>query len=691
MSEKGKPFERMGRKAIGLSFDISEYGCRLPGKRGAFQKVMLRLARCIQKLKGASMKTKHTQYYGINWQIIRKFATFTALIFVLLLFPVVGFCADVTVAWDANSESDLAGYMVYWGTTSGDYSDSKDVGITTQHTITGLQDGVKYYFAATAYDHDKYESGYSQELFHVAGSQNQTIHTITASAGSNGSISPSGAVTVANGTSQAFTISANQNYKIMDVMVDGVSVGAVASHTFNNVTDDHMITVSFVALNVDSDGDGVPDDQDDFPLDPNETADTDGDGEGNNTDIDDDNDGMPDTWELAYGLNPLKDDAAGDPDGDEVSNINEYNLGTKPDYYEGNFKPDTPVLLSPENSATVGLTPLLETEEFYDPNIHDVHSKTQWKILRAFDDTCVFDVTTPGSLTSMTIPKQILEENTVYIWQVRFIDNHNTPSEWSEEREFNTDFSENDTNNNGIPDDQEVADTLDLDEDGTMDQDQPDIKCVSIEGDSAQICISIRDAENAFSIVSLEAEDPGDPQLASKSKGKPNFTEFGLLNFKVLVNNPGDEMVMTIYLSKPAFKNGTCFKYDPVDGVWLDYSDYTDFSPNRKEVYLTIKDGGFGDADGIENGIIVDPLAFGSESDPNGDGGSNDSPVDDIVDGLSCFISTAAAHPNDGDRHSWSLWREIKGREMAIIFVIILLACLGKVVFSRIRSNGGLI
>ncbi len=46
----------------------------------------------------------------------------------------------------------------------------------------------------------------------------------------------------------------------------------------------------------------------------------------------------------------------------------------------------------------------------------------------------------------------------------------------------------------------------------------------------------------------------------------------------------------------------------------------------RKELYLTLKDGGFGDADGIENGIIVDPLAVGSESDPSG--GGSDSAID---------------------------------------------------------------
>ncbi|MBP6855670.1 MAG: DUF2341 domain-containing protein [Candidatus Pacebacteria bacterium] len=72
-----------------------------------------------------------------------------------------------------------------------------------------------------------------------------TTYTITSSAGSNGSISPSGATTVNNGDNQTFTITANSGYHISDVMVDGSSVGAVSSYTFNNVTAGHTISATF--------------------------------------------------------------------------------------------------------------------------------------------------------------------------------------------------------------------------------------------------------------------------------------------------------------------------------------------------------------------------------------------------------------------------------------------------------------
>ncbi len=71
-------------------------------------------------------------------------------------------------------------------------------------------------------------------------------YTITASAGSGGSIDPSGAVTVNCGAGQTFTISADPGFHIYDVTVDNVSQGAISSFTFSNVTANHTIAASFV-------------------------------------------------------------------------------------------------------------------------------------------------------------------------------------------------------------------------------------------------------------------------------------------------------------------------------------------------------------------------------------------------------------------------------------------------------------
>jgi hypothetical protein len=74
------------------------------------------------------------------------------------------------------------------------------------------------------------------------------VHTITATAGTGGTITPSGAVGVADGADQAFAIAPNGGFAIQDVLVDGGSVGAVATYTFTNVQTDHTIAASFVAV-----------------------------------------------------------------------------------------------------------------------------------------------------------------------------------------------------------------------------------------------------------------------------------------------------------------------------------------------------------------------------------------------------------------------------------------------------------
>ena len=94
--------------------------------------------------------------------------------------------------------------------------------------------------------------------------------TITATADEHGSISPSGTVTVKRDGSQPFTITPNSGYQIADVKVDGTSVGAVASYTFENVTANHTIEATFEKIpNKPTDPPYIP------PIDPDEPADPD--------------------------------------------------------------------------------------------------------------------------------------------------------------------------------------------------------------------------------------------------------------------------------------------------------------------------------------------------------------------------------------------------------------------------------
>lgn len=70
-------------------------------------------------------------------------------------------------------------------------------------------------------------------------------YIITASAGTGGSISPSGEVRVKRDDKETFTITANAGYEVLDVVVDGESLGAIPDYTFNEISSDHSIFVTF--------------------------------------------------------------------------------------------------------------------------------------------------------------------------------------------------------------------------------------------------------------------------------------------------------------------------------------------------------------------------------------------------------------------------------------------------------------
>ena len=92
-------------------------------------------------------------------------------------------------------------------------------------------------------------TGEIELLYHKSnggGSSGYSYYTIEATAGAGGSISPSGSVSVREGGDQTFTITPDKGYAVSNVKIDGKSIGAVKSYTFENVSRTHTIEVVFV-------------------------------------------------------------------------------------------------------------------------------------------------------------------------------------------------------------------------------------------------------------------------------------------------------------------------------------------------------------------------------------------------------------------------------------------------------------
>lgn len=82
----------------------------------------------------------------------------------------------VDLNWNHSPSPGVAGYRVYYGTTSGNYSNSVVLGNVTTNTFSGLMGGVTYFFAVTAYDANGLESNFSNESSFAGNSRRADSH-----------------------------------------------------------------------------------------------------------------------------------------------------------------------------------------------------------------------------------------------------------------------------------------------------------------------------------------------------------------------------------------------------------------------------------------------------------------------------------------------------------------------------------
>ena len=110
----------------------------------------------------------------------------------LLLFPAIAPIASgtsITIAWNANSEPDIAGYRVHYGTATEPYQYLVDVP-STSATIANLKSGVTYTFAITAYNFSGAESSYSAPLSYTVGSSRVIPTAVLANISSRAKVLP---------------------------------------------------------------------------------------------------------------------------------------------------------------------------------------------------------------------------------------------------------------------------------------------------------------------------------------------------------------------------------------------------------------------------------------------------------------------------------------------------------------------
>lgn len=134
-----------------------------------------------------------------------------------------------------STSSSFSGSLVVDATVSG--------GGAASYSVSGLSGGTTYYWRIGV--GGNYSAVWSFTPYGSGGGGTTTYYTITSTAGPNGSISPSGSTSIAEGNDQSYTITPDAGYEILDVEVDNVSVGAVATYDFTNVTADHTIDAYF--------------------------------------------------------------------------------------------------------------------------------------------------------------------------------------------------------------------------------------------------------------------------------------------------------------------------------------------------------------------------------------------------------------------------------------------------------------
>jgi hypothetical protein len=130
----------------------------------------------------------------------------------------------LTLTWDSSPSPEIVGYRLYYGTASGDYTNSIATGNLTATTVSGLSAGVTYYFAVTAFTADGLESDFSNEVSYTRQAPGATVRALGMSDGQF-------TLTVSGLVGHTYDLEATEDFSTWTV-IGTVTVGSSGSLDF---------------------------------------------------------------------------------------------------------------------------------------------------------------------------------------------------------------------------------------------------------------------------------------------------------------------------------------------------------------------------------------------------------------------------------------------------------------------------
>ncbi|MBR9981903.1 MAG: fibronectin type III domain-containing protein [Desulfatitalea sp.] len=310
--------------------------------------------------------------------------------------------------------------------------------------------------------------------------------------------------------------------------------------------------------------------------------------------------------------------------------------------------PAQPIVYYPVDGADgLPLTPRLTASDFCGGDKNDTHQRSEWRIWKTRGQQVVLDVTRGyHSLNRLWVPFFTLTTNTTYTCKVRYWDHRDQASEWSVPVTFTARgswFSRSDAmvaytqlaplatdlNGNGIPDLQEAD----------------KIQTLQTADGRRMMALSIHDSAHVRAIDHVAAVDP---ETMEPLPPTDSPLPYGLLAYRLEVDQPGRQTHVTLHLSDPIDPLAPWMVYG-ADGQWKVGTDEAiQVSADGLTVVRTIEDGGEHDVDGVANGVIVDllgPLATSEtpdSADRHVEGATSNNSSSDSSDfgWAGCFINT---------------------------------------------------